>query len=461
MNHFLENELLTSLGRAFSQSVKPMILIAVISICTVQHNAYAATPEQLAEIRNHINRGNMLLGRRLFQDAIGEYENVLRIDPVNQIAKDNIALTHNNWGINFFSARKYPEAKQQWEQALKLNPSDGHARRNLKILEQRMRQEPPVSAQDCPEGDGSDKAKLKVNPAGGNANATAHTGATENSTAPPVVPAQGQQQARLDNTSVIQNPDSGATLIINSSTNYNQPTPDSESQTSPPPENTTIRIIGGSNSSASIVGTGASLSAGTPPAQSFQPSSTSTFNIVAPNTGSVSSIYQSGTAGSGSGSGNTNSSTTPAGSSYASSNAMTPSYSSGSPVDRGPPGQSVPMSWPGASDSTPSAQTVTQASSTPSTPTSFTRNQPSIKQNDSAEGEQSEHEQEKGADGGANFNATFENKVSQIETTVYGKSTKSVPILRRIEKLEIDTFGKKKTGSISDRIKDLKEAYGI
>ncbi len=456
MKHFLENELLTSLKRAFSQSVKPMILLAAISICTVQHDAYAATPEQLAEIRNHINRGNMLLGRRLFQDAIGEYENVLRIDPVNQIAKDNIALTHNNWGIYFFSARKYPEAKQQWEQALKLNPSDGHARRNLKILDQRMRQEPPVATQDGPEGDGPDKAKLKMSPAGGNANATAHTGATENSTTPPVVPTKGQQEARLDNTSVIQNPDSGATLIINSSTNYNQPTPDSESQTSPPPENTTIRIIGGSNSSASIVGTGASLSAGAPPAQSFQPASTSTFNIVAPNSGSVSSTYQPGTPGSG----NTNSSTTPAGNSHASSNGVTPSYSSGSPVDRGPPGQSVPMSWPGASDSAPPAQPVTQASSTPSTPTSFTRNQPS-KQNDIAEGEQSEHEQEKGVDGGTNSNATFENKVSQIETTVYGKSTKNVPILRRIEKLEIDTFGKKKTGSISDRIKDLKEAYGI
>lgn len=61
----------------------------------------------------------------------------------------------------------------------------------------------------------------------------------------------------------------------------------------------------------------------------------------------------------------------------------------------------------------------------------------------------------------ANDANNVESLLEQIENKVYGKVTKNQPILKRIEKLEVDTLGKKKPGSVAERLKELKETYGL
>ncbi len=85
-------------------------------------------------VREHIGKGNLALGRLQFEQAIAEYEQALSIDPTSSIARDNIVLTHNNWGIHYFRQKKYDDARNEWNEALKLNPSDRNAKQNLLVL---------------------------------------------------------------------------------------------------------------------------------------------------------------------------------------------------------------------------------------------------------------------------------------------------------------------------------------
>ncbi len=96
--------------------------------------AHALTQEEDYQMRVFINKGNQLLSRRLYDQAIEEYEKALALDPGNRIALDNIALVHNNRGNEYFSRRNFAEAKKEWEKALEINPRDGVARRNLQVL---------------------------------------------------------------------------------------------------------------------------------------------------------------------------------------------------------------------------------------------------------------------------------------------------------------------------------------
>jgi tetratricopeptide (TPR) repeat protein len=76
--------------------------------------------------------------RSEFAQAIRAYESALDIDPMNQIAKDNIVLAHNNWGIAYFHQRKYEEARAEWEKALQMNAYDKNAKQNLAVLKSAM-----------------------------------------------------------------------------------------------------------------------------------------------------------------------------------------------------------------------------------------------------------------------------------------------------------------------------------
>lgn len=89
-------------------------------------------------MRAHVSKGNYLLGRRQFQDAINEYQAVLEIDSNNQVAKSNIAEVYNSWAITFYNQQKWGEALEQWQKALEIQPNHGHAKRNLALMKQRL-----------------------------------------------------------------------------------------------------------------------------------------------------------------------------------------------------------------------------------------------------------------------------------------------------------------------------------
>lgn len=97
------------------------------------------TEEEDNQFRHHINTGNRHLAKRLYKDAIYEYEQALKIDPTSRLAKDNLALVHTNWGTEMFNRRKFGEARQHWEIALKINPNNPIARENLRTLDIHIR----------------------------------------------------------------------------------------------------------------------------------------------------------------------------------------------------------------------------------------------------------------------------------------------------------------------------------
>lgn len=430
MNNNLSKSLLTSGLTAFWLAIIFGIFVSGAAV-------YA---DNASEIRDHINRGNMLLSRRLFQEAITEYEEVLKIEPDNQIAKNNIALTHNNWGIYFYGAGKLTEAKQHWDTSLKLNPNDGNVRRNLKILEVRLRNSPPPSQQ--PEQDKNpkptgpqdwnpfDESLDKVNNPPARAQSAAASGPP-----PATVTAPGQQEAKMDTTAA-EAPSSGAVLIL--STGNSSFTMGSTGAGA--------GAAGDTAPSASASAAGGSTSANESGAAGQ--GNAGTFRIVGGSTGNASIVGGGGTAASGSlpltkgvanvfpTPGSTTGNTTPR-----STLPATPAR-----IPARPAGGSVPMSWPGGSDTKPAAKPSPDAGAAPGF---LTRKQDESPQQESA------------SSNGADSPSSVEGTLAKIENKVYGKVSKNMPILKRVERLEVDTMGKKKSGPIADRLKELKETYGL
>lgn len=115
-----------------------LVLATILSASTLP--ALSVTAEDQAEIRDLVNRGNGLMNAGRYKEALEEYEAVLRIDPENHYGKANRVLTHNKWALSLFRQNKFKEARQHWDIAHKLNPSDPTVNQNLKVLEFRLKQ---------------------------------------------------------------------------------------------------------------------------------------------------------------------------------------------------------------------------------------------------------------------------------------------------------------------------------
>ncbi len=88
------------------------------------------------QARDLVNKGNTCLSRRLFQEALDEYQKAIDLDPSNAAARNNIVLTHLNWGAVYFGLNKFDEAMQEWETVLKLDPYNQNAKHNINVLKQ-------------------------------------------------------------------------------------------------------------------------------------------------------------------------------------------------------------------------------------------------------------------------------------------------------------------------------------
>jgi hypothetical protein len=447
-----------------NRALPGFLLSALLTSLVLQSQPVFA--DENSEIRDRINRGNVLLSRRQFQEAIKEYEAVLQIQPNYAIAKSNIALTHNNWGIYLYSQRKYAEAKEHWETSLKLNPADGNVRRNLKIVADAQMRNPPAEkpAQDNnPKPTGPqdwnpfDESLDKVlKPAANNANNSNANAGSGPATA-------GSTPGNSTNTTTVvsspnMTPPSGGTIISGSAVSpFSSPGSSSASFTT---ANTgsgsgAVIILGGSStpgSSTAGSSTAGSSTAGSASVGSFSNSQTGTSNqsagfgstdansggavrILGGTSGGASIVGGSTVSGGGkSFIPNTTSSTTTA--------APTPSTK----IPTRANGSSVPMSWPGAEDTHAPMSNVNKSTQTSGGAPKFL----------SRDDDKSRTDESSNSD-----SSNIEGLLAQIETKVYGKVSKNMPILKRIEKLEIETMGKKKSGSVSDRLKELKETYGL
>lgn len=441
MKHNLTPNLMTSFQRGFPGFLLSALLTSYIS------NPVAAFANDNASIRDHIIRGNALLARRQFQDAISEYEAVLQLQPDYPVAKSNIALTHNNWGIFLYSQRKYAEAKEHWETSLKLNPRDGNVVRNLKIAENALARNPqspqqnsnpkPTGPQDWNPFDES-LDKIPKKPV-----SSASSDSPPNMVATPSHTPHSNSASSGASFAGSSGSGSGSSVgASGSSAGGNASAPSSP-----------IVILGGTSGSSSSVGSvseGSQKSTQTsarssvsvtaedpfssPSSEPTPPSGTPNFNtvestptsvrIVGGTSGGASIVGGSTVSGSGkSFTPNTTSSTAP------------PTFVPAKLPSK-PAGGSVPMSWPGADEER--APMTGRSTKSPSF----------LKNNEDAPEVQ-------------NDSNNVEGLLEQIETKVYGKATKNQPILKRIEKLEVDTLGRKKSGPVADRLKELKETYGL
>lgn len=109
-------------------------LLSIFSLTIACLGFVFAAQAEIPGVRDHINRGNVFLSRHAYEEAIKEYDEALKLEPTNSIAKGNIVLAHNNWGINLVNRKQYKEAMEQWNTCLELSPGYKDAVRNIALL---------------------------------------------------------------------------------------------------------------------------------------------------------------------------------------------------------------------------------------------------------------------------------------------------------------------------------------
>lgn len=119
-----------------TSTVCAFALLAVLAFCPVALSQ-ASKLDQM-QSREHVNRGNVYLNRRQFQEALDEYQRAIDLDPTNAVARNNIVQTHLNWGAVNFAQNKFDQALSEWETVLKLDPYNQNAKHNINVLKQTL-----------------------------------------------------------------------------------------------------------------------------------------------------------------------------------------------------------------------------------------------------------------------------------------------------------------------------------
>ncbi len=332
--------------------------VALSTISMLSFGAQPAFADALntMKAREFLQKGNNHLNRYEFQQALDAYTECLLCDPNNRTARDNIVLTHNNWGIWWFQKRKYKEAREEWDQALKLNPADRNARQNLQVLR--------VTLSRAGLSEDGEKKAAPVPP----------KASTDFPPSQAIILTPGLKQSSSSSAS------SGAAIITGGA---------------------------GSGSAASPAGTDAAASAGVSIGNQSSESN---------DTGSGAAVIIK------------SSKTPPATTSGVdSSSSSISTYANDSAT-------TAPAGTEGGTGKFTTAPTVAPPPSTPSS---------------------------SAATAGGSQGENIEDSIGQIEQKIYGRKQESLPIMKRLEKLETDTHGKTKSGTIKERIDTLRKSYGF
>ncbi|MBX9879390.1 MAG: tetratricopeptide repeat protein [Candidatus Obscuribacterales bacterium] len=212
--------------------------LASIVVAALLCSSITCLPSVDAEVpgvRDHINRGNMFLSRRAYEEAIKEYDEALKLEPTNSIAKGNIVVAHTNWGISLANRNQYKEAMEQWQLCLTLSPGYKDAVRNMALLRSKLERSNQLDL--IGEGDeGGDVVwqgdKINKSDKGKKENAKA-SASPDNANAPSSI--------KILTPGIKQNPESGLQSYDMSTMSSSSPTPSKttetvmQSQSSPPP----------------------------------------------------------------------------------------------------------------------------------------------------------------------------------------------------------------------------------
>ena len=99
------------------------VATAIVAAAVCNH---AMMSETLIRAGTHVNLGNAFMLEGGIQDAIGQYEEVLRLNPRDPNAPANLANALMRTG-------RFEEAIGHYEQALRIDPNDAHAHYNLGV----------------------------------------------------------------------------------------------------------------------------------------------------------------------------------------------------------------------------------------------------------------------------------------------------------------------------------------
>lgn len=421
----------TALGlSAFLLASGISVSVSIVPACADQLDAMKA--------REFLQKGNNHLNRLEFQHALDAYTECLLVEPNNRTAKDNIVLTHNNWGIWYFQKRKYKEAREEWEQALKLNPNDRNARQNMQVLRVTMsrmgltdegeKKTPPAKqAQDFPPSQAiilTPGLKNGASAGSGQGSGAGSGSGSGSGAASGLGSASGSSTNSASGSGTEFGAGSGAAILggvdgsrSNSNSTSGSTSANSSAGSSDSPANNSAVIISSPRSSATASGAGNDVEKGS--------------NAYSSVTG-ASSSYDEG---------------------------------SGKFTTAEPPSTQNGTASPTA---TPSDQIDSIKSSAKS---KASRSSNSSKSSKAAKGEKEldalgnssalNEQSRTSATAGGSQEENIEESLAQIEQKIYGRRQDSLPIMKRLEKLEQDTHGKTKTGTIKERIDTLRKSYGF
>ncbi|MFN8550237.1 MAG: tetratricopeptide repeat protein [Candidatus Obscuribacterales bacterium] len=372
-----------------------------------------------AIVREHVNKGNVHMARGQWEQAIDEYEQALDADPGSMVAKENLVLVHNNWGIFLFQRHKYEEAKAQWEEALKMNPYDRNAKNNLSVLKSTLARinaapKPPVK----PPAETKDGIVVKGTPAG--------AGSAETKDDPPADASSGP---KMLNTSKQEPPGSAGSgpKVLNAIKQEESSGPKVLNQAksadiAPAAEPSGgVVIMQSGNQALSVPDVPA------PPA--VPPQAPEPPQVSAPPAIDMSSPYSFVD--------------TPAAKATAES-----SSPYGLPANMSTSGSRQPRPYI-APQATPTPARPNNAWTVPASVSGITESTSNAATTSTAATSESDS------------SANLEEQLEAIEMKLTGKKQKNMPILKRIEKLETSISGKSSSGSLQERIEALRKSCGL
>ncbi len=116
---------------------KQLFALATAIICMSQSPLAYADSNQVIELNNDgvhaLNSGNVQL-------AMQKFEQALKLDPSYQLARDNLAISHNNYGLQLKNNPK--AAIKEFHQAIYLNPTNSTTQSNLAGIISMMNKNP-------------------------------------------------------------------------------------------------------------------------------------------------------------------------------------------------------------------------------------------------------------------------------------------------------------------------------
>lgn len=425
-------------------------------------------------IAEHVNRGNRLMSAKQFQGALSEYDAAKKLDPNNPIVRQNIAECRNNMGIQLFRSRHFADAIVQFEKCLKVNPNHAQARRNISLCQQTMDQ---LGVYDAPSGDDEDETENKPEK-------TAKTEQKPEDTSPKVV--GGSESAMTVSSGGTAMFASGNSLYPSYSTQgtasskKTEPTIPITKPTKPVAKAGASNSVGtgtatldaaGAGTNAAAAGTGTSTGSAIGGAGSASSGNNSdNSQALGPNGVSAGSAFEPVIPG-----------TVPTIAQPPDSTAATPSAMHGSSPNQAAlaagyaPAAVDTTTTPAASNATKPAPSQADAflnalakeqgapastqpglvassqAGSPSQPVSQTLVTPSV--SSAAQASPSALASSQAFPEAA----SLEDKVASLEIKVYGKKNDQLPILKRIEQLEVDYIGQARQGTLNERVENLRK----